>query len=787
METELLRVKHVQVFNIPPRNSASRGHKASDWNESHFLWQGSLIIKGHEIKLCLQYLNDEIFAQCPYEHGSVEQVTDSSRYFVLKLVDLNTNKHAFVGLGFEDRNDAFDFNVILQDFSKKSKSSIVVPSTFSVHDFSLKEGEMLNLPIESIYKRNNTSSLDKNVNNDDQFTASKVMSLSPPQSNSVGNHTTFLKSVSSKVDNTNSVLIDENELLASPNKMICNINAFPTETENECKTLDTALNCIHELSYVSFYLIQEDIENDFSKSNQNYTESDTANQYSAKDKDHSESKIGIFKTIYWLSIKIKLTIQGSKMFFILFVFRLFNSFLLTTFHVPDEYYQSLEPAHQVVYGNGYITWEWVSAIRSSLHPLLYCIIYLIQKYFIKSNDFVIYGPKILNATFAAMTDYFLYLVAKNKYGEEVANWTVFHSVVSWWNFYALPRSLANSLETLFSTSILFLLLKKDKHLAYLIISISSCFRITNIIMWIIPLCKILYLNYKQLKSMVLIGLLMLCASIVMDSLYYGRLVFVMLNFLEFNVLRGLSSFYGTHPWHWYFSQGVWVISTIQYPLFIFGFFKSPSKEYGLIVFSTILFYSALSHKEFRFIHPILPIIHLYCGVSMKSLSRKLTRIIVFLIILFNIPLAIYFSCVHQRGVIEITNYIRENVKGGDLFLMMPCHSTPLYSYIHNNVTVRMLTCEPPLNSSKPQYIDETSKFYNDPFLFVNSSFNDTNIPSRLILFDSLLDNRKLNLWVQRKGYILLQDRKNLFLTLIFMMIVEDRETYYYSSSINLKL
>ncbi|RKP18963.1 hypothetical protein ROZALSC1DRAFT_14587, partial [Rozella allomycis CSF55] len=125
MQTELLRVKHVQVFNIPPRNSASRGHKASDWNESHFLWQGSLIIKSHEskciqiqVKSCFKYLNGEIFAQCPYEHGSVEQVTDSSRYFVLKLVEVNTNKHAFVGLGFEDRNDAFDFNVILQDFSK---------------------------------------------------------------------------------------------------------------------------------------------------------------------------------------------------------------------------------------------------------------------------------------------------------------------------------------------------------------------------------------------------------------------------------------------------------------------------------------------------------------------------------------------------------------------------------------------------------------------------------------------------------------------------------------------
>lgn len=52
-----------------------------------------------------------------------------------------------------------------------------------------------------------------------------------------------------------------------------------------------------------------------------------------------------------------------------------------SFFVPDEYFQSLEPAHRLVFGYGHLTWEWVSPkpIRSFIYPLLYAPIYAILK------------------------------------------------------------------------------------------------------------------------------------------------------------------------------------------------------------------------------------------------------------------------------------------------------------------------------------------------------------------------------------------------------------------------
>ncbi len=59
--------------------------------------------------------DNKIFAKCPVRDDTyVERTIDSGRYFVLKIEN-NQGKHAYIGIAFNDRNHAFDFNVALDE------------------------------------------------------------------------------------------------------------------------------------------------------------------------------------------------------------------------------------------------------------------------------------------------------------------------------------------------------------------------------------------------------------------------------------------------------------------------------------------------------------------------------------------------------------------------------------------------------------------------------------------------------------------------------------------------
>lgn len=42
------------------------------------------------------------------------------------------------------------------------------------------------------------------------------------------------------------------------------------------------------------------------------------------------------------------------------------------------------------------------------------------------------------------------------------------------------------------------------------------------------------------------------------------------NFLKFNIFHGVADFYGSHPWHWYFTQGFAVVMGPHLPFFLHG-------------------------------------------------------------------------------------------------------------------------------------------------------------------------------------------------------------------------
>lgn len=130
-------------------------------------------------------------------------------------------------------------------------------------------------------------------------------------------------------------------------------------------------------------------------------------------------------------------------------FRLANSCILQTSFEPDEYWQSLEVAHHMVFGYGHLTWEWIEGIRGYTHPLLFTAVYWLLRIFGLDNGFSLsLIPRIVMGLFAALTDVCVYrLTIGYMRSHSAAGWALLCSLTSWFAFYCMPRTLANSLET----------------------------------------------------------------------------------------------------------------------------------------------------------------------------------------------------------------------------------------------------------------------------------------------------------------------------------------------------
>lgn len=135
------------------------GYTANDWKETDFIWKGRVRVT-EEGEKCDVRLEDAatgaLFATCHVNDElskAVERVTDSSRYFVLRIT--NQGKHAHVGMGFRERNDAFDFNVALDDHVKfverRRDEKLNPPKAFDAGpslNLGLRQGETMKIDIK---------------------------------------------------------------------------------------------------------------------------------------------------------------------------------------------------------------------------------------------------------------------------------------------------------------------------------------------------------------------------------------------------------------------------------------------------------------------------------------------------------------------------------------------------------------------------------------------------------------------------------------------------------------
>lgn len=279
------------------------------------------------------------------------------------------------------------------------------------------------------------------------------------------------------------------------------------------------------------------------------------------------------------------------------------------------------------------------------------------------------------------------------------------------------------------------------------------------------------------REAILSGSAGLALSALSDRLYFGRWTFPPYHFLKFNLSLDLAVFYGEMDWHYYLSQGITQLTMTLLPFALIGLYKSTistnpgatalqnniTKTLAFIVIATITTLSLVSHKEVRFILPLLPILHILAAPSFASLfsappgrqpSQGKTALLTALIFT-NLVIATYLSIFHSAAPISVMHFLRHEYERihpdrldlhptapvtnhyhppylhgtarsiemtatvEELFALFltPCHATPWRSHlVYPRLRARALTCEPPLHTAprsaeRAAYMDETRLFF----------------------------------------------------------------------------
>ncbi|KAI4596272.1 glycosylphosphatidylinositol anchor biosynthesis [Pestalotiopsis sp. 9143b] len=366
---------------------------------------------------------------------------------------------------------------------------------------------------------------------------------------------------------------------------------------------------------------------------------------------------------------------------VLFAFRIANVLCVRTYFQPDEYFQALEPAWQLVFGpdsGAWMTWEWQYRLRSSLHPGIFALSYAAVANYLSTISLpghyrafaLLAAPKVVQAGLAALTDWFAWRLAEKLFGRNTATaWSVLlMSVANPWQWYCSTRTFSNCFEATLTIAALHYfpweLLGLDKstknddgdaevfqktgsvnslRLSIVFAAFAILLRPTNAFIWAavgtLALTRLTMDGRSPfttktvlvlMREALLCGSFALGLSLLADKQYFGEWTFPPLNWLNFNIAQSLAIFYGQNDWHYYLSQGITLSCTTLSPFAVMGLLsfqetatssivaKNAFKALSFAVLITISTLSFIVHKEVRFIYPLLPLLHILAAPYITS-------------------------------------------------------------------------------------------------------------------------------------------------------------------------
>ncbi len=299
-------------------------------------------------------------------------------------------------------------------------------------------------------------------------------------------------------------------------------------------------------------------------------------------------------------------------------------------HWPDEVYQSLEPAHRAVYGYGMQAWEMIQGARHwALPGLVAALLWMAKLFGLTAPREYLTVVRLAFCGLGVGTAAATWLLAR-RHGATRASATFAASALALGSvpLYLGPRAMSDTACALPLTLGLALALPREaprlqRLLGCSLLGVAVMLRLQSAVFCIAVLAVLLVRRRRQ-EALECAAVFLVWAALfgAVDWLTWGLPFQSAWVYFRFNVLEGKIGNFGRQPFPFYALRLVTALGPLAVALVALA--AVAARRTATLFVSAgvlLLIYSSITHKELRFIYPLLPLWAAGAAVGLDAVAR----------------------------------------------------------------------------------------------------------------------------------------------------------------------
>lgn len=318
-----------------------------------------------------------------------------------------------------------------------------------------------------------------------------------------------------------------------------------------------------------------------------------------------------------------------------------TSFYSSGYFHPDEHYQIIEFAGLLDGSNqpDDLAWEFQSKIRSSIQPYFAFYVFKIAEFISITDPFMkAFMLRLITAICWLILTYHFVNACRNLI--EIKNFKVFVllSYFLWFLPFLNVRFSSESWSGLFLLWSAIIIIKGNRNIqSYIIIGlllgISFLMRFQIAISIVAFIMWLLFIRKEKIQKIVALSLgfsIIFFTGLIADFYFYGEWTVASWNYFYINIIEGKAASFGVDPWYYFLAKILFYtippISIIVISSFIRSSIFLRKNPLIWLIIPFVFIHFLISHKELRFLFPIINFLPLMVVISWQVLEKKYVEI-----------------------------------------------------------------------------------------------------------------------------------------------------------------